>query len=105
MPPAIRQPSSDQANDKKCLCLRPSSLLAAGFLVVAAVVLAYLGGVMSGRAYWKAHSQSLAAGVSSPADASDGDNAAGAGGAAAPEGAPQEPYSFIPQINIKEAIT
>ena len=60
MPPATRQPSSDQANDKKCLCLRPSSLLAAGFLVVAAVVLAYLGGVMSGRAYWKAHPQPIA---------------------------------------------
>ena len=95
MPPAIRNASSDQANEKKSLCLRPSSLLAAGFLVVAAVVLAYLGGVMSGRAYWKAHSQSLAAGVSSPADASDGDNAAGAGGAAAPEGAPQEPRQKV----------
>ncbi|RRD72400.1 MULTISPECIES: SPOR domain-containing protein [unclassified Desulfovibrio] len=31
--------------------LRPSSLLAACFLVVAAVVLAYLGGVMSGRSH------------------------------------------------------
>ena len=95
MPPAIRNASSDQANEKKSLCLRPSSLLAAGFLVVAAVVLAYLGGVMSGRAYWKAHSQSLAASVSSPADASDGDNAAGAGGASAPEGAPQEPRQKV----------
>ena len=74
MPPATRQPSSDQANDKKCLCLRPSSLLAVGFLVVAAVVLAYLGGVMSGRAYWKAHPQPIAvrsgtSGASAPSSA------------------------------------
>ena len=67
MPPATRQPSSDQANDKKCLCLRPSSLLAVGFLVVAAVVLAYLGGVMSGRAYWKALPQPVAARRAAPA--------------------------------------
>lgn len=52
---ASRQSPPDTANEKKCLCLRPSSLLAAGFLVVAAVVLAYLGGVMSGRAYWRSH--------------------------------------------------
>ncbi len=80
MPPATRKPSSDQANEKKCLCLRPSSLLAAGFLVVAAVVLAYLGGVMSGRAYWKAHPQPIAAGVSSPASSTGDDNSDGASG-------------------------
>ena len=80
MPPQSRQNSSDQATEKKCLCLRPSSLLAAVFLVVAAVVLAYLGGVMSGRAYWKAHPQPIAAkqgasasGAVSPATAADDD--------------------------------
>lgn len=80
MPPQSRQNSSDQATEKKCLCLRPSSLLAAVFLVVAAVVLAYLGGVMSGRAYWKAHPQPVAArqaapsnGAVSPATSTDDD--------------------------------
>ena len=68
MPPQSRQNSSDQATEKKCLCLRPSSLLAAVFLVVAAVVLAYLGGVMSGRAYWKAHPQPVAARPTAPAN-------------------------------------
>lgn len=68
MPPQSRQNSSDQATGKKCLCLRPSSLLAAVFLVVAAVVLAYLGGVMSGRAYWKAHPQPVAARPTAPAN-------------------------------------
>ena len=67
MPPQSRQNSSDQATEKKCLCLRPSSLLAAVFLVAAAVVLAYLGGVMSGRAYWKAHPQPIAARQTAPA--------------------------------------
>ena len=67
MPPQSRQNSSDQATEKKCLCLRPSSLLATVFLVVAAVVLAYLGGVMSGRAYWKAHPQPVASKQSAPA--------------------------------------
>ena len=80
MPPQSRQNSSDQATEKKCLCLRPSSLLAAVFLVAVAVVLAYLGGVMSGRAYWKAHPQPIAAkqgasasGAVSPATAADDD--------------------------------
>ena len=83
MPPQSRQNSSDQATEKKCLCLRPSSLLAAVFLVAAAVVLAYLGGVMSGRAYWKAHPQPIAAkqgasasGAVSPATAADDDGPA-----------------------------
>jgi len=77
MPPSIRQSSPDQANEKKCLCLRPSSLLAAGFLVAAAVVLAYLGGVMSGRAYWKAHAPQVAARTSpAAANAADGDGQA-----------------------------
>ena len=67
MPPQSRQNSSDQTSEKKCLCLRPSSLLAAAFLVVAAVVLAYLGGVMSGRAYWKAHPQPVAVKQAAPA--------------------------------------
>jgi len=67
MPPLTRQNSSDQAPEKKCLCLRPSSLLAACFLVVAAVVLAYLGGVMSGRAYWRAHPQPVVAKSATPA--------------------------------------
>ena len=72
MPPQSRQNSSDQATGKKCLCLRPSSLLAVVFLVVAAVVLAYLGGVMSGRAYWKAHPQPIAAKQTAPAADDDG---------------------------------
>ena len=54
-------------------------MLAAGFLVVAAVVLAYLGGVMSGRAYWKAHPQPIAArsgmsGASAPSSATAPDD-------------------------------
>ena len=68
MPPQSRQNSSDQATEKKCLCLRPSSFLAAIFLVVAAVVLAYLGGVMSGRAYWKAHPQPVTVRQTAPAN-------------------------------------
>lgn len=89
MPPITRQNSSDQATEKKCLCLRPSSLLAAGFLVIAAVVLAYLGGVMSGRAYWRAHPQPVVAAApasagaaGSSATAPDDDGAAAVGGTA-----------------------
>lgn len=55
MPPASRNSSSDQQDSPKSLCLRPSSLLAACFLIVAAIALAYVGGVMSGRAYWRGH--------------------------------------------------
>lgn len=55
MPPASRNSPSDQQDSPKSLCLRPSSLLAACFLVVAAIALAYVGGVMSGRAYWRGH--------------------------------------------------
>jgi cell division protein FtsN len=96
MPPQSRQNSSDQATEKKCLCLRPSSLLAAVFLVVAAVVLAYLGGVMSGRAYWKAHPQAVAAKQSAPASGAvspatamddDGPNPGGPAANAGEEGA------------------
>ncbi|OXS27980.1 MAG: hypothetical protein BCS36_02710 [Desulfovibrio sp. MES5] len=55
MPPASRNSPSDQQDSPKSLCLRPSSLLAACFLIVAAIALAYVGGVMSGRAYWRGH--------------------------------------------------
>ena len=55
MPSVSRNSPSDQQDSPKSLCLRPSSLLAACFLVVAAVALAYVGGVMSGRAYWRGH--------------------------------------------------
>lgn len=55
MPPVSRNSPPDQQDSPKSLCLRPSSLLAACFLVVAAVALAYVGGVMSGRAYWRGH--------------------------------------------------
>ncbi len=56
MPSVFRSKSpSGQEEPSKCLCLRPSSLLAACFLVVAAIALAYVGGVMSGRAYWWSH--------------------------------------------------
>ena len=55
MPPVSRNSPSDQQDSPKSLCLRPSSLLAACFLVVAAIALAYVGGVMSGRAYWRGH--------------------------------------------------
>ncbi|WP_291441463.1 SPOR domain-containing protein [Desulfovibrio sp.] len=56
MPSVFRSKSpSGQEEPSKCLCLRPSSLLAACFLVVAAIALAYVGGVMSGRAYWRSH--------------------------------------------------
>lgn len=63
--------------------LRPSSLLAACFLVVAAVVLAYLGGVMSGRSH----------GGSAPASAvEDGQEAAAgkSGGRVHDEAPPQK---------------
>ncbi len=49
-----KSPTGQEAPSKN-LRLRPSSLLAACFLVVAAIVLAYVGGVMSGRAYWRSH--------------------------------------------------
>lgn len=56
MSPVFRSKSpSGQEEPSKCLCLRPSSLLAACFLIVAAIALAYVGGVMSGRAYWRSH--------------------------------------------------
>ena len=55
MPPASRNSPSDRQDSPKSLCLRPTSLLAACFLVVAAIALAYVGGVMSGRAYWRGH--------------------------------------------------
>lgn len=76
MPPASRNSPSGQEETPKRLCLRPTSLLAASFLVVAAIALAYVGGVMSGRAYWRTHAaQSAVAGstqgkkgVAEPAD-------------------------------------
>ncbi|MFT4301793.1 MAG: SPOR domain-containing protein [Desulfovibrio sp.] len=55
MPPALHNSPSSQEDSPKRLCLRPTSLLAASFLVVAAIALAYVGGVMSGRAYWRSH--------------------------------------------------
>ena len=63
MPPALHNSPSSQEDPPKRLCLRPTSLLAASFLVVAAIALAYVGGVMSGRAYWRSHAaQSVVAG-------------------------------------------
>lgn len=63
MPPALHNSPSSQEDSPKRLCLRPTSLLAASFLVVAAIALAYVGGVMSGRAYWRSHaSQSVVVG-------------------------------------------
>ena len=63
MPPASHNSPSSQEDSPKRLCLRPTSLLAASFLVVAAIALAYVGGVMSGRAYWRSHaSQSVVVG-------------------------------------------
>lgn len=53
MPPATRP--TQEENLKNALRLRPSSLLAACFLVLAAVALAYVAGVMSGRAYSRNH--------------------------------------------------
>lgn len=53
MPPATRP--TQEENLKKALRLRPPSLLAACFLVLAAVALAYVAGVMSGRAYSRNH--------------------------------------------------
>ncbi len=55
MPSVSRKPDA-----KCCLTLRPTALLAACFLAAAALVLAYLGGVMSGRAYWHSHPAPLA---------------------------------------------
>lgn len=55
MPPLSRPPVSGQDSPKSALRLRPSSLVAACFLVLAAIALAYVGGVMSGRAYAVRH--------------------------------------------------
>lgn len=55
--------------------LRPSSLLAACFLVVAAVVLAYLGGVMSGRSHGGSAPASAVEDGQEPAAGGSGDRA------------------------------
>lgn len=54
--PSATRPTQEE-NLKNALRLRPSSLLAACFLVLAAVALAYVAGVMSGRAYSRNHAQ------------------------------------------------
>ena len=61
MAPASRSSASGQNSPKAGPRLRPSSLVAACFLVLAAVVLAYVGGVMSGRAYAVRHTATAAA--------------------------------------------
>lgn len=67
MLPVFRKTLSDQEKPLKNLCLRPSSLLAVCFLVVAAITLAYVGGVMSGRASGSSHrAQQAAAGHKAP---------------------------------------
>ena len=61
MAPASRSSASGQDSPKTGPRLRPSSLVAACFLVLAAVALAYVGGVMSGRAYAVRHAVPAAA--------------------------------------------
>lgn len=61
MPPVSRPPVSGQDSPKSALRLRPSSLVAACFLVLAAIALSYVGGVMSGRAYAVRHALPLGA--------------------------------------------
>ncbi|WP_298035053.1 SPOR domain-containing protein [uncultured Desulfovibrio sp.] len=55
MSPASRLSTSGHDSPKGALRLRPSSLVAACFLVLAAIVLSYVGGVMSGRTYAVRH--------------------------------------------------
>lgn len=55
MSPVSRPSASAQDSPNGALRLRPSSLVAACFLVLAAIVLSYVGGVMSGRAYAVRH--------------------------------------------------
>ena len=61
MASASRSSASGQDSPKTGPRLRPSSLVAACFLVLAAVALAYVGGVMSGRAYAVRHAVPAAA--------------------------------------------
>lgn len=59
---SVSRPSiSAQDSPKSALRLRPSSLAAACFLVLAAIALSYVGGVMSGRAYAVRHVLPLSA--------------------------------------------
>ncbi len=59
---SVSRPSiSAQDSPKSTLRLRPSSLAAACFLVLAAIALSYVGGVMSGRAYAVRHVLPLSA--------------------------------------------
>lgn len=92
---ASRQSPQDTANEKKCLCLRPSSLLAAGFLVVAAVVLAYLGGVMSGRAYWRSHAAPVAARAATAQSSAVDDDASSSGADADSQTGQAEPRQKV----------
>ena len=74
MPQVVLQSRNSDAESKACFCLRPAAVVAACFLLAAAVVLAYLGGVMSGRASWRSQAlQAQAARQAAPEDAAAGD--------------------------------
>lgn len=76
MSPVSRPSASAQDSPKGALRLRPSSLVAACFLVLAAIVLSYVGGVMSGRAYAVRHAAPAGAarGGTERPSVPDGDN-------------------------------
>ena len=58
MPPAVRRSVSPvslaSSGTLRGLRLKPGTLAAVAFLFVAALVLAYLGGIMAGRSHWHA---------------------------------------------------
>ena len=76
MPPAVRRSASPASvpppDTGRGLRLKPGTLAAAAFLFVAAVVLAYLGGIMAGRSRWTPPQDGSPGGASSensaPAD-------------------------------------
>ncbi|SDF03232.1 SPOR domain-containing protein [Desulfovibrio legallii] len=75
MPQVVPASRNAPAEPKPCLCLRPAAVVAACFLLAAAVVLAYLGGVMSGRATWRSLAvQAQAARQAAADDAGEGKN-------------------------------
>ena len=74
MPQVVLQSRNSDAESKACFCLRPAAVVAACFLLAAAVVLAFRGGVMCGRASWRSQAlQAQAARQAAPEDAAAGD--------------------------------
>lgn len=80
MASVTRKPTAEHSGSEHGMRLRFSSLLAACFLVVAAVALAYVAGVMSGRAYTSRHNASaLESAPTAPLEDSTDPPAAAAG--------------------------